>query len=337
MRVVLDSKIPYIKGVLEPYFDVEYLEGEEISPSNLIDCDAMVVRTRTKCSKELLSGSKVKFIATATIGFDHIDMDYCKANSIEVATAAGCNKSAVLQYILTVLSTLKVTPKQTTVGVIGYGNIGSLLVEVLSGLGFSTMFYDPFKALDRGVSLENLLQNSDVVTMHTPLTSECDYPTLNLANSNFFEKIKTGAIFINSSRGEVVDENALLSAIDSGKVSAAVIDVWRNEPHINQLLLQKATLATTHIAGYSRHGKERATEMAVRALGDKFDIKKLKSWSVNSKKSETVEPTWENIQKVSTQYFDIKKESQTLKQNPQLFEKIRKDYHFREEFLEVKE
>lgn len=327
MKIIADEAIPYLKGIFENECEVEYYPGSEITPQRVKDADALIVRTRTKCNAQLLEGSKVKVIASATIGTDHIDRAWCQSHNIALFNAPGCNSGGVLQYFLTALfkclSTrelwqkfLNYAPDATgaecsaagaaagsvagvdgtaegaaaataagdsasesapfTVGVIGVGNVGSKVAAACEGLGFEVLRNDPPKerqqtlAYNSGYlrivdfkdyySLDYLLENSDVVTLHVPL----DETTRGMADANFFARMKPGAIFINSSRGEVVDEAALLANLH--KLAAVVLDVWVGEPNINRELLQSAFIATPHIAGYSAEGKIKGTQMAVEAI-----------------------------------------------------------------------
>lgn len=332
-KIIADSKIPFLKGVLEPYFEVDYIDADKIKRSDVVQCDALLVRTRTNCNKELLLGSRVKFIATATIGYDHIDMTYCRSNGIEVATSAGCNASAVVQYVFAAMGVLDVVPQNTTLGIIGCGNVGALLRDCAKSMGFKVLCNDPPKDIQDGVDLDYLLSNSDVVTIHVPYTKNGAYKTESLADGAFFDKIKQSAILINSSRGEVVDEDALLYAINKGIIGKLVVDVWRNEPTINSTLLEMATISTPHIAGYSRRGKERATEMVVQSVGRYFDVDQLKNWSINSQHPDKMELNWLGVSSQMPKYFDIISQSDSLKQHIAEFESMRSNYIFREEFF----
>lgn len=315
MKIIADEAIPYLKGIFENDCEVEYYPGSEITPQRVKDADALIVRTRTKCNAQLLVGSKVKVIASATIGTDHIDRAWCQSHNIALFNAPGCNSGGVLQYFLTALfkclSTRELWQKflnsapdagadgaaagaaagaaesaaaaatatesaPFTVGVIGVGNVGSKVAAACESLGFEVLRNDPPKerqqtlAYNSGYlrivdfkdyySLDYLLENSDVVTLHVPL----DETTRGMADASFFARMKPGAIFINSSRGEVVDEAALLANIH--KLAAVVLDVWVGEPNINKELLQSAFIATPHIAGYSAEGKIKGTQMAVEAI-----------------------------------------------------------------------
>lgn len=382
MKIIIDSNIPFIKGVFEPYCEVVYLSGKDFSKESIKDADALIIRTRTKCNCQLLEGSSVKFIATATIGTDHIDLDYCARSGIAVANAAGCNAGGVMQYVFTALYSLAVkngfvlpcrdkmfagrrnqmenfvgypasgrlsgsSPIKKVMGVIGVGNVGSKVAQFAEYMGFEVLRCDPFKEREQTLafnagelklqdfkdyySLDYLLENSDIVTMHTWL----DNSTLGMANSEFFSKMKSGAIFINASRGEVVDEYALMETID--KFSAVVIDVWNGEPVINSQLLKMVDIATPHIAGYSYEGKINGTEMSVKAVADFFDIVPLKAFesSKNGYKRIYVDFEGLNNMQVSeklTGIFPIFEDDFNLRANPDSFEQLRSNYNYRQEF-----
>ncbi|MEG0601840.1 MAG: 4-phosphoerythronate dehydrogenase [Mucinivorans sp.] len=271
MKIVIDSAIPYITGVMEPYFDeVVYAGAQSIDRALIHSASALVVRTRTRCDRALLHQSQVEIIATATIGTDHIDADYCAQNSIECCSSAGCNARAVAQWVGAVLARLNVGG---TLGIIGVGHVGQEVEAMAAARGFNILRCDPPRARREGsaafVNLEELLKKSDAITLHVPLLAS----TANMVDSNFLHTLRPGAVLLNSSRGEVVDESALM-AFD-GRFA---LDVWRNEPHIDQALLARAAIATPHVAGYSARGKARATQMCVEAVGRHFGINPLQEW-----------------------------------------------------------
>ena len=236
MKIVIDNAIPFLEGVLEPYAEIRYLPGREIAARDVRDADALIVRTRTRCDAALLDGSRVRFIATATIGFDHIDLDYCRHRQIGVATAAGCNARGVLQWIAAVLHHLSQRdgwhPAEKTLGVVGAGHVGELVRRYAASWGFRVLTCDPPRAAREGggdfVPLEEVARHCDLVTFHTPL----DPTTRRMADEALLRRLKPKAVVINSSRGEVVDGDALLR---SGR--PYVLDVWEHEPDIDRRLL----------------------------------------------------------------------------------------------------
>ena len=251
MKIVADTNIPFLKGVLEPYAEVVYLEGRAIGREQMQDADAVIIRTRTRCNEETLSGSKVKIIASATIGTDHIDLSWCKSAGIQVYNAAGCNARAVADYVFSALygvasrHTLRL--EGATLGIIGVGNVGKLVKEMGEKLGFRVLLCDPPRAAAEGpdgfVSLDTLLSESDVITIHTPL----DATTRNLCDDSFFNKMKSGAVLI-------------------------------NEPFVNANVLEICDIATPHIAGSSYQGKQNGTAMTVQAVAKFFGIKELENF-----------------------------------------------------------
>lgn len=365
MKIIVDKDIPFISGVFEPYAEVVYLPGNGITKDEAADADALVVRTRTKCNAGLLEGSSVKFIATATIGMDHIDLDYCKNSGIGVANAAGCNAGGVMQYVFTSLyalsckkgiflpdsfSNIKPDGNKPVLGVIGVGNVGSKVANMGEYLGFEVLRCDPAKereqtlAFNNGYmqlkdfkdyySLDYLLENSDIVTLHVNLHEG----SMGMADDSFFKNMKDGAIFINSSRGEVVQEGALIG--NSDKLQGIIIDVWGGEPQINLDLLEKADISTPHIAGYSYEGKVNGTTMAVKAVAAHFGIEELKNFSIvpavkNHNFFRKEGKTKEEISEYLSNIFPIFEHCADLKENPQDFEQLRSNFKYRREFYVI--
>lgn len=263
MKIVIDNAIPYISGVLEPYATVVYRPAADISHEDAVDADMLIIRTRTRCDRRLLEGSRVRLIATATIGFDHIDLDYCAAHGIEVVTAQGCNAAGVLQWVGAALAALAADegwqPQQKTLGIVGVGHVGSLVEEYGRMWGFRILRCDPPRQQREGgdfLPIEEVAAEADILTLHTPL----DDTTRHLADSRLLSLMRPDATFMNAARGEVADTAALVEA-----PQRMVIDVWENEPRIDRRLLDKAFIATPHIAGYSAQGKANATAAVVRA------------------------------------------------------------------------
>ncbi len=316
MRIVIDDKIPYISGVFERFADVVYTPGAEISPSMIEDADALIIRTRTLCNKELLQGSKVRVIATATIGFDHIDMEYCTSEGIAVHRAAGCNARAVAQWVFAGLG--EMGKPRGVIGIVGVGNVGSEVEKMALGRGFEVLRCDPPRAQREGaegfVCMDEMLIKADIVTVHLPLEDS----TRGLIGEDFFSKIKQGATFLNSSRGEVVDEGVLKQAIKSERLSAVALDVWANEPNIDKELLEMVNIATPHIAGYSSRGKARGTQMVVRAVAQELNISELESWAVG---------TTFTLEEPET--YDIMTDDAALRAASDNFETLRGTYKFR--------
>jgi len=286
IKIVADNKIPFLAGALEGVAQMEYLPGAEITRNHLLDADALITRTRTKCNRDLLEGTSVRFIASATIGYDHIDTDFCREKGIGWTNAPGCNSSSVEQYMVSTLLWLashrSIDLRTLSLGVIGVGNVGSKVARAAGTLGMKVLLNDPPRERTEGsddfVSLEELKEQSDIISLHVPLNKGGLDNTEHLVNRDFLTHLKSGAILINTSRGGVVDEAALPEGIRSGKLSDVILDVYETEPIINQELLEALTLATPHIAGYSLDGKANGTSMSVQAISRFFSLG-LDDWS----------------------------------------------------------
>ena len=282
MKIIVDNKIPYIQKAIERIADeVVYIPGKDFTPELVRDADALIIRTRTHCNRELLEGSQVKFIATATIGFDHIDTEYCRKAGITWANAPGCNSASVAQYIESVLALLKLVKgkelHKMCIGIVGVGNVGGKIIDVAQKQGMRVLLNDLPREEKEGntnfCSLEQIARECDVITFHVPLYKDGKYKTFHLADEVFFRSLKRKPVIINTSRGEVIETQALLNALQNGYISEAIIDVWENEPNINLELLNKVMIGTPHIAGYSADGKANATRMSLDSLCRYFGIK----------------------------------------------------------------
>ena len=272
MKIVADQDIPFLRGILEPFIDVEYIKGNQISQKHLLDADALIIRTRTKCNANLLKGTGVKFIATATIGFDHIDTVWCEKNNIRWTNAAGCNAGSVYQYVASSLVVLSqkygFNFQDRSVGIIGVGNVGRKIVKLGEWLGMRVILCDPPRSRIEGtcgyVSLEGVIRECDIITCHVPLNLVGHDQTYHLINERILQKVNPGTIIINTSRGEVVDNIALKNELKSrSRLQASVLDVWENEPLIDKELVELVDIVSPHIAGYSADGKANATAMTV--------------------------------------------------------------------------
>ncbi len=331
MKLIIDSAIPFIKGVLEPYAEVVYCAGSEINCRLMSDCDALIVRTRTRCDEALLANSRVKFIATATIGTDHIDLAWCRANGISVASAAGCNARGVLQWVAAALKEICTEdnrrPEEYSVGVVGVGNVGSLVAKYAERWAFRVLKCDPPRQQREGgdfVDIDTILRECNIITLHTPL----DATTEHLINEHNIDLIAPDATIINASRGAVVDNGAVLR---SGL--RYMFDVWEDEPNLDGDILAGATLSTPHIAGYSRQGKANATSMVVRALAHHFALPLTEWYPEGMTSCEARDISWEEMCRTIDHYFSIKEQTKELKSSPDKFEALRNNYTYREEYF----
>ena len=304
--------------MLEQYGQVEYIDQTDFTPEAVRDADALLIRTRTRCNEALLSGSKVQFIGTATIGFDQIDTHYCLTHGIEWTNAPGCNAQGVCDYVETVLAAFSAPKGEVangqrglgTLGIVGVGHVGSLVADMAKRKGYNVLLCDPPRADKKGaatfVSLDEIEGKSDIITFHVPLTKEGKYPTWHMETCR---RLKPETLIINAARGGVVDEEALLRA-----GNPCVIDTWENEPKANKNLVEKALFSTYHIAGYTRRGKYNASQMVVTALCKHFGWPEL----ILPDKPEDAPHIW-----------DIGSVSDQLKAHPENFEALRESYKLR--------
>lgn len=331
LRIVADSAIPFLEEALAPWVELVRLPGRSIAAAEVQQADALIVRTRTRCDEALLSGSSVKLVATATIGFDHIDTDYCRRAGISVATAAGCNARGVLQWVAGVLvealQRRGARPQDLTLGVVGVGHVGSLVADYARCWGFRVLCCDPPRARREGfpsLPVRELAAACDIITFHTPL----DDSTYHLCNAELLALLPKGALVINSSRGAVVDNAALLAA-----GNPCALDVWEGEPELLPELLAHAEVATSHIAGYSLQGKANATLAAVEAVARIFGLPLSGWYPAGVKPSAPWEIGWEELVDTIGNYFDPVAETLRLKASPQEFEQIRDHYPYRQEYF----
>ena len=317
MKIIIDDKIPYIKEAAEKIAEeVIYAPGKDFTRKLVQDADALIIRTRTHCNRELLEGSKVKFIATATIGFDHIDTEYCKQAGIEWANAPGCNSASVAQYIQSSLliwkSLRNKKPDELTIGIIGVGNVGSKVAKVAQDFGMRVLLNDLPREEKEGniafTSLEKIAEECDIITFHVPLYKEGKYKT---------------------SRGEVIDTDALLKALNSQMISDAIIDVWEHEPEINRELLEKVLIGTPHIAGYSADGKANATRMSLDSICRFFHLSATYEITPPAPSSPIIEA--KDREEALLKMYNPIEDSNRLKSHPELFETLRGDYPLRRE------
>lgn len=342
MKLIIDDKIPFIRGEAEKLGEAIYLPGAKITAEDVREADVLITRTRTLCNKALLEGSKVQFIATATIGFDHLDVDYLREAGIAWTNCPGCNATSVAQYVETSLLLLakegKINISDCTVGVVGVGNVGRRVVERLERMGCRVLQNDPPRAekeadfAKHAASLSQLQAACNVITIHTPLVMGGAHPTHHLVNAAFLKGLKRRPILINAGRGEVVDGVALSQALDEGWVSDAVIDTWENEPAINRELLRKVFIGTPHIAGYSADGKANGTRMALQAVARHFN--KEVAFDVSAPalpEGYSYYPEMAVAPDSPLRLYNPLRDSEALKAHPEDFEKLRGDYPLRRE------
>lgn len=331
MKIVADRAIPHLEGLLEPYAEVCYLPGAQIRARDVRDADALLVRTRTRCDERLLGGARVRFVGTATIGTDHIDLAYCRRAGIKVVAAPGCNARGVLQYIAAALVHLARTqgwqPADRTLGIVGVGHVGSLVQHYAQAWGFRVLCCDPPREEREHAGflpLEEVARQADLLTLHTPL----DAATRHLIDGRLLALTRPACVVVNTSRGEVADTEALLA---SGR--PCVADVWEHEPQIDGRMLNRALLATPHIAGYSAQGKANAASAVVQELARAFDLPLTTWYPVEVTPCVPKAITWQALCSTIDGRFDIAALSRELKRRPGDFEAMRDGYRYREEYF----
>lgn len=352
MKIIADENIPFVKECFNSAGDCQTCHGREISNSLLKDADALLVRSITKVDENLLAGTNVKFVATATIGFEHIDIDYLTKNNIGFSSAPGSNANSVSEYITSAFLNLadkyNFDPAKKSIGIIGVGNVGSKVEKKAKALGMKVVLNDPplaRKTDDKKYRPLKEIFDCDIITCHMPLIFDGIDKTYHLADEMFFKSLKKGAIFINSSRGKVHDTIALKNTIRSGHLTACVLDVWENEPNIDVELLDMVDFATPHIAGYSYDGKVAGIIMIYEAFCRHFGIEITQNIKKFLPKPQVSEIFIKNNEKnplllAINSLYDIRKDDMTLrrlKNEPidnrgAFFDGLRKNYPIRREF-----
>ena len=334
--IIIERNVPFLDR-LSDVASIKYLPYRDITADAVRDADALIVRTRNKCDAALLEGSRVSFIGTATIGTDHIDLPWCRAHGIEVVNAPGSNAPAVAQYVIcSMAQTINRPLKTYTLGIVGVGNVGRIVERWARSIGMQVILCDPPRQRaeggDQWCTLADIAVHADIITFHTPYTTEGPDATHHLADAAFFNSLKRAPIIINSARGPVVDNAAWIDAIKAGIVGDAVIDCWEGEPSINTELLGLATIATPHIAGYSLAGKQRASLMVMQALCRHFGLPEVQLMG------SPIPPVADDITvSAAVESYDPLDDTDTLKANPLAFELLRNSYALRPEISEALE
>ena len=346
-RIIIDANIPYIRGAFDDVADVEYLVAKDITHDKAMNADALIVRTRTQCNAALLEGSRVKMIATATIGIDHIDTDYCDTHNIQWTNAPGCNAESVAQWVGSALAVwankYNCSLVGKTIGIVGHGHVGKRVERLAHKLGMNVLLNDPPLALenpDKYVDLHTIARECDVITFHTPLTREGEFATYHLADEEFFKTLQennpnnTPSLIINAARGGIINENALLSHLSqlstfNFQLSNIAIDCWDGEPETNSELRQRALIATPHIAGYSADGKLNATQQVVQAVAIALNITPNTIEGLSEKK--TTDKEGDELKDELLNNYNILADSDALKTEPEKFEHFRSNYPIRRE------
>lgn len=345
VKIVVDENIPFIREALSELADeVVAKAGSEICPADVRDATILVVRTRTRCDRSLLEGSRVRLVVTATIGFDHLDTEYLKSAGIEWYNCPGCNATSVAQYVKNCLLLLQrdrqLDLSRSTMGIIGVGHVGTAVMYAALELGIGQLLLnDPPREAngenpDNGLSwtdFSTLVAESDIISVHTPLITNGSFPTLHLLNHHSFSLMRRRPVIINTGRGGLVDEKALENAMDSLSVGEVIIDTWENEPHVNRSLLYKVYIGTPHIAGYSADGKANATRMTLAAIC-RF-LRRPMSYNIQPPSLPDTFTLNSDPDVLALQLYNPMEDSLRLRAHPEHFEQLRSAYPLRREHL----
>lgn len=359
MKIVADENIPFVRECFSSIGHVEAVAGRKITPKVVVDADVLLVRSVTKVGQDLLADSKVKFVATATIGFDHVDVDFLRQKNIGFASAPGSNANSAAEYVIAALLEIaqrhKVSLEGKSIGVVGVGNVGSRVAKKCAALGMNVKLNDPplqRQSVDSKYRPIEELFDCDFITLHMPLTFQGIDRTFHLADERFFKSLKTGSVLINTSRGAVLDTRALKAAIRAGRLTAVVLDVWENEPNVDVELLEMVDIATPHIAGYSLDGKIAGMIMIYTAackyfgLEAKYDLEDflpepaVGELRINPQGCAEQEVLHSVVQKI----YGISNDDHRLRQiasraqgeRGEFFDSLRKNYPVRREFQNTK-
>ncbi len=340
LKIVADQNMLMVEELFGELGAIEYLPGREITATDVADADILLVRSVTRVDKALLEGSSVVFVGSATIGTDHVDQAYLAEQGVRFAHAPGCNANAVVQYDLSVLSNLQPDWQNRTLGIVGCGNVGGRVYRALKSLGVKCCVYDPFLTAEQNpdlVDFESVLA-ADIICVHSPLSNDGPFPTKHLFNADVLASLSDDTLLINAGRGAVIDNAALLALLESGSKLRVALDVWEPEPNINCQLLERVLLASPHIAGYSREGKIRGTEMLAE---DYFQ------WSsgVTFRSAEAVDADTglvqgENLSEFVLASYNVADDDRRMRAAianrsasvAEVFDRLRKDYPQRREF-----
>ncbi len=337
LNIIVEKNVPFVRGLLDPYATVRYLGADEITPDAARDADAMIIRTRTRCDEGLLVRSRCKLIATATIGTDHINLDYCSRRGITVVNAPGCNAPAVAQYVFgSLLSTVNRPLASCRIGIVGVGHVGSIVERWARGLDMEVLVCDPPRQRAEGgqgwSDLDTIAAKCDIITFHTPLTRTGEDATFHMVGDELLAKLRRAPILINSARGEIFDTAAVLRAKARGLAGPLIVDCWEHEPDIDRRLLSMCAVATPHIAGYSREGKIRASQTVLDAVTTFYSLPRVTiDAPLPPAPARTVSLTG------VSRSFDPTELTANLKSSPETFEEQRNTYPLRSEAPEGRE
>jgi erythronate-4-phosphate dehydrogenase len=348
MKIIADKNIPYLKGIAEYYGDVTYLDGSAFMRESVKNADTLIVRTVAHFGEKILKDTNVKLICSATIGYDHIDTEYCDTHGIAWRNAPGCNSGSVQQYIISSLINISRIKgfdlKDKIIGIVGVGNVGKKVASACELFGMRVLLNDPPRRKaeqdNTFISLDKIKDEADIITFHTPLIKDGEYKTYHLADEAFFSSLKKKPVIINAARGGIIDTKAIKEALKNGKILGAIIDCWENEPQIDLDYMNRINIATPHIAGYSADGKANATRMSLESLADFYGMSKNPISQIEVPAPVNPVIDLNRYKNSNNRIFDVLLESYNLindfarlKATPNTFKQLRNEYPLRREYF----
>jgi erythronate-4-phosphate dehydrogenase len=356
MKIIIDENMPYAREAFSTLGEVVSMAGRAITADDARDATVLAVRSMTQLKAPLLTGSSVRYVGTATIGTDHMDLPWLDSVGIRHCSAPGCNADSVADYVtatlLHVAERRGVTLEGKTLGVVGCGNVGSRVVRRGQALGMRVLENDPPLARQTGDPryrpLEALFE-ADYITFHTPLTRQGEDATWHLADAAFFARMRPNAVFMNAGRGSVADGAALLTVLEQKRIAGAALDVWEGEPKISVELAQRVFIATPHIAGHSFDGKVNGTVQVYRQIAEWLGVEP--TWTTEGllpppdvprlELDAAGRPDEDVLREAVQAVYPIQRDDAALRQSLELpseaeraaaFDRLRKDYPYRREF-----
>ena len=343
--IIADQNMPLVETYFGHLGEVKLMAGRDIDRQAIKGAEILLVRSVTEVNSDLLQGSAVRFVGSATAGTDHIDLEYLEKNNIQFAHAPGCNAEAVVQYVLSVFSCLKPEWQQSRVGIVGCGNVGGRLYQKLCSLGIECQVYDPFLTaaqIPDLVTFEKVL-HCDIISLHTPLTTAGDFPTYHMFNHQVLNQLKPNSLLINAGRGAVIDNSALVQTLKQPNKPQVALDVWESEPQINQDLLDLVSIATPHIAGYTSEGKIRGTTMLAEALAAYLPDYSIQSTNTENDSSKvTLDTSGKDLNQLLHECYKVTDDDQRMRKTLESgniaegFDQLRKTYPQRREYSHFK-
>lgn len=343
-QLLIDSSLPFLEGLVEPLACVRRLPSSAFTAESVREADALLIRSVVQAEGDLLEGSSVRVIATATAGFDHIDAAYCDSHGIRWSNAPGCNAGGVVQYVLSALAHWSLARQRSlqglTLGIVGVGQVGGRLQQRAEALGLRLLCCDPPRQeqeeLPDFVPFETILAEADIISLHVPLTKEGRYPTYHLINKESLALCRRRPLLINACRGPVADTESLLGALEQGLLSDLIIDCWEGEPHIPHELARAAFLGTPHIAGWSSDGKWRGSRMALAYVCRELSLPEPEGLWDSTVLPSPAEPDIylgnyppsERILRALLHTCSLASTSEALRREPEAFASLRKSYIF---------